>query len=114
MIKKLDFNALEQPVLELTLKDEARTVVHVTTPNEELIDKLQTVAADLQKVVDDTTGEQVRVCFAFFAELMSHNTDGLTFTAEALRDTYKLKLYDLMVLYKVYIEFINEIQSAKN
>jgi hypothetical protein len=51
MIQKLDFNALEQPVLELTMKDPAKTVVRCEVPTEELVERLQAVSGDLQKVV---------------------------------------------------------------
>ena len=113
-MKKLDFNALEQPVLELTLKDEAKTVVRCAVPEEELVERLGVIAADLPAVVKDTTGQTTRQLFAFCAELMSCNADGLTFTAEELRDKYKLKLYDLVVFVKMYLEFIKEIEGAKN
>lgn len=114
MMKKLDFNALEKPVLELTLKDEARTVVRATAPTEELVERLMSASAELQKVIDDTTGETVRALFGLVAELISCNIDGLTFTAEDLRDKYNLKLYDITVFVKVYLEFIQELNNVKN
>ena len=113
-MKKLDFNALEQPVLELTLKDEDKTVVRCAVPTEELVERLQYIATDLQAVIKDNTGAATRELFGFAAELMSCNADGLTFTAEELRDKYKLKLYDLVVFVKMYLEFIKEIEGAKN
>lgn len=113
-MKKLDFNALEQPVLELTLKDEAKTVVRATAPTEELVERLMSAAGELQKVIDDKTGDTVRALFGLIAELMSCNLDGMTFTAEELRDTYKMKLYDATIFVKVYLDFIQEINNAKN
>ena len=114
MIKKLDFNALEQPVLELTLKDEAKTAVRVTAPTEELVERLTAASGELQKVINDNTGEAIRAMFELVADLMNYNMEGLTFTAQALRDTYKMKLYDLTVFIKIYLEFIQELNSAKN
>lgn len=113
-MRKLDFNALEKPVLELTLKDEAKTVVRATAPTEELVERLMAAAPELQKAINDNTGETVRALFTLIAELMSCNLDGLTFTAEDLRDKYGMKLYDATVFVKVYLEFIQELQSAKN
>ena len=113
-MKKLDFNALEKPVLELTLKDEARTVVRATAPTEELVERLTAAASELQTVINDNTGETVRALYGLIAELMNCNLDGLTFTAEDLRDRYKIKLYDATVFVKVYLEFIQELSSAKN
>lgn len=113
-MKTLDFNALEKPVLELTLKDEAKTVVRVTAPTEELVERLTAAAGEIQKVINDNTGETVRSLFELIAELMNCNIDGLTFTAEDLRDKYKMKLYEATVFVKVYLEFIQELNDAKN
>lgn len=113
-MKTLDFNALEKPVLELTLKDEAKTVVRVTAPTEELVERLTAAAGEIQKVINDNTGETVRSLFELIAELMNCNIDGLTFTAEDLRDKYKMKLYEATVFVKVYLDFIQELNDAKN
>lgn len=113
-MKKLDFNALEKPVLELTLKDTEKTVVRATAPTEELVERLTAAAGELKEVMDKDNGEAIRALFGLIAELMSCNLDGLTFTAEDLRDKYGMKLYDAAVFVKVYLEFIQELNSAKN
>ena len=113
-MKKLDFNALEKPVLELTLKDEAKTVVRATAPTEELVERLTAAAGELKEVMDKGNSEAIRAMFELIADLMSCNLDNLTFTAEELRDKYNMKLYDAAVFVKVYLEFIQELNSAKN
>lgn len=113
-MRKLDFNALEQPTLELTLKDKDKTVVRATVPTEDLIERLMAAGAELQEVLNSNSGETIRALFGLIAELMSCNLDGLTFTAEDLRDKYNMKLYDATIFVKVYLEFIQELQSAKN
>lgn len=113
-MKKLDFNALEKPVLELTLKDEAKTVVRATAPTEELVERLTAAAGELKEVMDKGNSEAIRALFGLIADLMSCNLDGQTFTAEELRDKYNMKLYDAAVFVKVYLEFIQELNSAKN
>lgn len=113
-MKKLDFNALERPVLELTLKDKARTVVRATAPTEELVERLTAAAGELKDIVNQGTGEAIRSLFGLIAELMSCNLDGLTFTAEDLRDKYGMKLYDATVFVTVYLDFIKELNEAKN
>ena len=40
--------------------------------------------------------------------------EGITFTAEDLRDKYGLKLEHLICFQPTYLDFINEIQNAKN
>ena len=113
-MRKLDFNALEKPVLELTLKDEAKTVVRATTPTEELVERLTAASGELKEIIDKGNGEAIRALFGLIAELMSCNLDGLTFTAEDLRDKYKMKLYDAAVFVKAYLGFIQELNELKN
>lgn len=113
-MRKLDFNALEKPVLELTLKDEAKTVVRATAPTEELVERLAAASSEIKQIMNDKTGETVKACFELIADLMNCNLDGLTFTADDLRDKYNMKLYDALVFVNVYLEFIQEINEAKN
>lgn len=114
MLKKLDFNALETPVLEITLRDKEQTVVRITAPTEKNVERFMAMAENLQALKNDNTGETVKAAYELIAELINSNLDGLTFTAESLRDQYGLKLYDAVVFVKVYLEFLQEIESAKN
>ena len=114
MVKTLDFNALERPVLELTLADKDKTVVRAIPPTEELVERLMSASSEMKEVVKEGTADTVRALFELIAELMSCNLDGQTFTAEELRDKYNMKLYEATVFVKTYLEFIQELNSAKN
>ena len=113
-MKSLDFNALVQPTLTLTMKDEARTVIQVTTPTERLVERLTAGMADLKTVLAAQDSDSTSAAFALAADLISCNTDGIPVTCEDLRGKYRFELYDLLAFYKVYMEFISEIQTAKN
>ena len=113
-MKKLDFNALEKPVLELTLKDEARTVVRATAPTEELGERLTAAASELQTVINDNTGETVRALYGLIAELMNCNLDGLTFDADSLRAKYKMNFYDAVLFVRQYLVFVNELTELSH
>jgi hypothetical protein len=114
MLKKLDFNALEKPVLEITLRDKEKTVVRITTPNEEQVERFMSVAENVQNLKNDNTGETIQAAFGFVAELMNNNLDEMTFSADSLRGQYGLKIYDALVFIKIYLQFLQEIESAKN
>lgn len=115
MAKILDFNALERPTLELTLKDEARTKIRVTTPTERLYERLLSASVELPNVKEQGNADAIRATYDLAAELMSCNLDGLTMTGEQLRDVYKLTWdTDLVVFFSVYLDFIHEIKNAKN
>ena len=114
MTKKLDFNALVQPTLELTMKDSARTVIHVEIPTQDLIERLTTAAPELQQAVKTKDATLIRKTYELAADLISCNEEGLQITGDDLLTKYRLKLEDLIVFSSIYLEFIEDIKNAKN
>lgn len=113
-MKMLDFNAVQQPTWPLTLKDDAKTVVHLSTATVELIDRLMAAVPELEAVKETKDGRVIRAIYGLVADLMSVNEDGFTFTAEELPTRYKMSLYDVFLFISGYFDFIKEIQDAKN
>lgn len=113
-MKMLDFNALQKPTWPVRLKDEAHTVVNLSTPTVDLVDRLIAATPELQEVAKTKDGKTIRATYALIADLMNCNEDGLTFTAEELRDQYKMTLLDIFYFSAGYLEFIKEMQDAKN
>jgi hypothetical protein len=114
MRKTLDFNSFEQPVLEITMKDDAHTKFEVCAPIEELIEKMEANTKLIEEAVTEGTEETIKAVFTLSAELISFNTEGVRVTAEELRDKYKLKLMDIIIFYGAYMDFISDIKAAKN
>lgn len=114
MRKTLDFNSLEQPVLEITLKDDAHTRLELCAPIEDLVEKLEANTNLINEAVKKGTAESIKAVFNLAAELMCYNLDGVKLTAEDLRDKYGLKLMDIIIFYGAYTDFITEIKAAKN
>lgn len=113
-MKSLDFNALTKPTLDLTMKDDERTVIKVTTPTENLIERLTAGMADLKTVLAGKDKDSISAAFQLVADLISCNTNGIAVSLEELRGKYRFELFDLLAFYKVYMDFISEIQNAKN
>lgn len=113
-MKALDFNAIQQPTWTIKLKDKDQTTVNLTTPSVDLVDRLVVAAPDLQQVADNKDGRTVRAVYELIADIMNCNDDGYTFTAEELRDKYKLSLLDVFRFVSGYLEFVKELQNAKN
>lgn len=113
-MKKLDLNALQRPTLDLTLRDEKRTEVHLTLPSTKLVEKLLAIAPELSNVAKNADAQSIKALYTLAADLISNNEDGLAFTAEELRDTYGVRFEDLFFIFPAYLEFVNEVQSAKN
>ena len=113
-MKKLDLNALQRPTLDLTLRDANHTEVHMTLPSTKLIERLLAIAPELSTVAKGADAQSIKALYSLAADLISNNTDGLTFTAEELRDVYGVRFEDLFFIFPAYLEFVNEVQSAKN
>ena len=113
-MKALDFNAIEQPTWPVTLKDPDRTVVHLTAPTVDLVDRLVATAPELQAVAERKDGRTIREVYALIADVLNCNDDGFTFTAEELRDKYRLTLLDVFRFTAGYMDFVKEMQDAKN
>lgn len=114
MAKILDLNALEQPVLEIKLRDEARTVFRVTTPSTKLVERFIKAKSEVADITKSRDADKIKKLFDLTAEILSCNTDYITVTAEELRDKYRLTFGDLVVIFAAYLDFIKEINGAKN
>lgn len=114
MAKMLDLNALEQPVLELKLRDENRTVFKLTTPTTKLVEKFMTVKAEIAEIANSQNVEKIKKLYEVTAELISCNADYITVTAEELRDKYRLTFGDIVVIFAAYLDYIKEFNNAKN
>lgn len=114
MIKKLDLNALEQPTLELKLRDEKRTVFRLTIPTTRLVEKFIEAKVEVAEIAKTHNAEKIKKLFELTAEIISCNADYITVTAEELRDVYRLTFGDLVVIFAAYLDFIKEFNNAKN
>lgn len=114
MAKTLDFNALKKPTLPLIMQDEQRTKILVSTPTQGLVEQLEAAGPEFESVFNGGDVEGIKAAYDLAARLMRCNLSGLQVTAEDLRDKYKMNLYDLMLFFGAYNDFLAEIENAKN
>ncbi len=114
MSKILDLNVVERPVLTLVMQDEARTRIDISTPTESLVEELNQIAPQLNKVLQDPSGMDKRAPYDLAARLINCNRSFITVTAEELRDKYHMNLESLLLFYGAYVDFIDEIINSKN
>lgn len=114
MAKVIDLNALEQPTLELTFRDEAKTTFHLIYPTEKLVERFVSASGEIKKVAKDKKPESIKALYELLAEIVSCNLDGFVVSAEELRDKYRVGFLDLTVVFKAYLDFINELNEVKN
>lgn len=116
---KLNFNTVNRPTLELTMMDEAKTVITVTSPNEGLVEELEATMPELQKVFEPGDQGTVEAAYDLAARLMSCNKEGLQVSVADLRGKYWpedaiTNMLYLTMFYSAYLDFIQEINNAKN
>ena len=111
-MQMLDFNSIQQPTWPIKLKDE--TVVHLSVPSVDMIERLLAMAPELEEIASKKDGRSIRAAYDLVAQIMSCNDDGYAFTAEELRDKYRMTLLDMFKFVAGYMEFAKEIQDAKN
>lgn len=111
-MRTFDFNAIEQPRLETTLKD--GTIVHLELPPVAQVEQLQAAVPKLRQTINahDLTG--IHNYYEMLAVLMSCNAENLHFTAEELETQYRITLHDIVAFYAIYMQFIDEVRQAKN
>lgn len=114
MAKTFDFNALEQPILETVLLDDNHTKVRLTVPTEGVFERFVAMSKDVEALAKTKDPLVLRRAYELWAEVFNCNADGLTFTAESLKDVYNIKLVHLLLFQPAYLEFIQDIQNAKN
>ena len=113
-MQMFDFNAIQNPTMPVKLADEAQTVVQLSYPSLELVERLESMSKSLTEVVRGNNSEIVKKAFGVVAEVMNFNEDGLTFTAEELRSKYHMTLLGMARFTAGYLSFLKEANEAKN
>lgn len=113
-MKMLDFNAIQQPTWALRLRDDAQTVVHIAVPTVDLVERMLALSSELSEITTNKDARAIKALYTLIADVINNNDDGYTFTAEDLRDTYKMSLLDTAYFVAGFLDFVAEIKDAKN
>lgn len=116
---KLNFNNLVAPVLELEMADEAHTLITVTTPSEGLVEELEDMVPQAATIFSEDNPDMLDACYDLAARVMSCNKEGINVTVEDLKTKYwpadrVANQVHLLTFFKAYLDFVDEIKSAKN
>lgn len=114
MARLLDFNSIEIQTMDIVLRDEAHTKVHLRYPTEGLVQELIRISPEVQKVLDTGDPESLNLTYDLVARLISCNRDGFKVTGDELRTRYNMDFEMLIVFCTNYLEFLNETTNAKN
>lgn len=114
MARLLDFNNIEVQTLDIVLRDDARTKVHLRYPTEGLVQELIRISPEMHKVLETGDEESLNLTYDLVARIISCNRDGIKVTGDELRNKYKMDFEMIIVFCSTYLDFLNELTNAKN
>lgn len=116
---RLDFNQLTQPVLDLTMSDEEKTNITVTTPTEGLVEELDKMRENVTTIFAEDNPGAIDACYDLAARVMSCNRQGIQVSVDDLKTKYwptdkMVNQLHLLAFFKAYNDFIEELEHGKN
>ena len=101
------------------MADEADTIITVTTPSEGLVEELEDMASQAATIFSEENPDMLDACYDLAARVMSCNREGLRVSVGDLKTKYwpadrVANQVHLLAFFKAYMEFVEEIKSAKN
>lgn len=114
MAKGLNFRNFAQPTLPINMNDAEETLFTVTAPRVELVERLEANQDAIVAVFEKGDRESLEEIWKLAADLISCNRECRQVTAEDLKGRYGMSYEMLLAFFKVYGEFIDEIENAKN
>lgn len=111
-MKHLDFNAIEQVTMGITLPNKEKTRLNLTTPTVSLVEKLETNIGKAEEILKSNDQNSINDLFQMLADLMSCNKEFRTVTVAELKDCLLAQHVNAFLM--AYTEFLAEIKSEKN
>lgn len=111
---ELEFNKYRPPILRVHMMDDDHTILHIVPPTVALQEELRSVSDTLASLLCGGEEDQRKGLTNLAARLMSCNRNGVSISADDLIKRYNLDTADLAIFYDRYVEFLTNIENAKN
>lgn len=113
MAKVLDLNSSSYSIMDLTLQDPERTVVHLDFPSEALVNQLEAMQPELRNIAKGDQTAVLRI-YDLAANLINCNLDCFQTTGQELRGRYRMHVLAALQFFSGYLDAIHEIANGKN
>lgn len=110
MANSFDFNALKKRYFTVTLNDENKTKLFITTPTKKVLDNFVSMKNTLE--ASSVQGDAIDELYDIVAQIMSHNKTGFVVTRDLVEEL--LDFEDIAVFINAYTNFISEVTGSKN
>lgn len=114
MAKGLNFRSFAQPTLPISMNDTRETLFTITTPTVGLVEELEANRDTILAAFGKEGRGRLDELWDFAAKLISCNREGRAVTADELKGRYGMNYDMLFAFYTAYMEFLAEIEQAKN
>lgn len=114
MTHTFDCKSLRQPTFRLVMDDAADTVVHVAVPTVDIIDRVRANLPELLALVSGDSAASRQAIYELAAMLINCNTDAIGISAHDLIHRFNWDVKLLSGFYTSFLNFIEEIENAKN
>lgn len=113
MARILDLNTVQCSIMDLTLRDADRTVVHLDMPTEALVQEFEAMLPEIQNI-EKGDYSAVNKIYDVAAEIINVNLDMFKTTGRELRTKYGMNLMAALQFFNAYTEFLNSLNEEKN
>jgi hypothetical protein len=110
MANTFDFNKVKLKTMNVTLSDEKKTTLIITTPDKKLMEELKSFK-NLTQNLDET--DVLDSLYELAAKIMSRNKNGVKVSAEMLKELYDNIGYIIAFL-NAYTDFVKDLIGSKN
>lgn len=113
MAKLLDMTGFDYSFLDIKLRDENKTIVHLDIPTEATVREFEALLPKLDTL---KKGDfvAIREIYEIGAKLININLDYIQVTAEELRTTYNMPVLAMLGFFNGYLDALNALAEEKN
>lgn len=117
MSNVLDFNKARKQYFTVTLPDEDKTTILISTPGKTVMEELLALGLQFKDIdedsdLDDGIDQIMGDLYNIVAKVMSFNKTGVKITKEKIEDC--LGFDDIVLFFNSYLDFIKDIKNSKN
>lgn len=110
MAKALDFNKTKKRYWTVTLPDDKKTVLLISTPTKAVFNELISMknALESAEMAESAIDDLYEIC----AKIMSRNKTGRVVTVEYVQEIFDFE--DIILFVHGFTEFVHEVAGTKN
>lgn len=112
MVKTLDFNKIKKRYFTITLPNDEKTTLMISTPTKDIMDEFVYLSNNYINSNNNISEDVIDDLYGLCARIMSRNKANIEIKMDDLSKL--LDFEDLIIFVQSYTEFISELTNSKN